>query len=115
MTGNCSYETGSMTIGQLKWESLKKRRKDKRLILLYKGLKGKASIPTDDLIPKTRRGKNQHFMAFQTPIANTDVYKGSFFPQTIRDWNALTDYLISSAEDEEDCVAKFTSLVRARD
>ena len=28
-------------------------------------------------------------MAFQTPIANTDVYKGSFFPQTIRDWNAL--------------------------
>ena len=53
--------------------------------------------------------------AFQTPIANTDVYKGSFFPQTIRDWNALPDSLISSAEDAEDCVAKFTSLVRARD
>ena len=29
-------------LGQLKWESLKKRRKDNRLILLYKGLKGKA-------------------------------------------------------------------------
>ena len=57
----------------------------------------------------------QHSMAFQTPIANTDVYKGSFFPQTIRDWNALPDSLISSAEDAEDCVAKFTSLVRARD
>ena len=50
-----------------------------------------------------------------TPIANTDVYKGNFFPQTIRDWNALPDSLISSAEDAEDCVAKFTSLVRARD
>ena len=50
-----NYETGSMTgiLGQLKWESLKKRRKDKRLIFLYKGLKGKAKIPTDDLIPKT--------------------------------------------------------------
>ena len=48
-------------------------------------------------------------------LANTDVYKGSFFPQTIRDWNALPDSLISSAEDAEDCVAKFTSLVRARD
>ena len=37
VTGNCSYETGSMTgiLGQLKWESLKKRRKDNRLILLY--------------------------------------------------------------------------------
>ena len=61
-----------------------KRRKDNRLILLYKGLKGKASVPTDDLIPKNRRFRNQHSMAFQTPIANTDVYKGSFFPQTIR-------------------------------
>ena len=117
VTGNYNYETGSMTgiLGQLKWESLKKRRKDNRLILLYKGLKGKASVPTDDLIPKTRRCRNQHSMAFQTPIANTDVYKGSLFPQTIRDWNALPDSLISSAEDAEDCVAKFTSLVRARD
>ena len=31
------------------------------------------------------------------------------------DWNALPDSLISSAEDADDCVAKFTSLVRARD
>ena len=54
-------------------------------------------------------------MTFQTPIANTDVYKGSFFPRNIRDWNALPDSLISSAEDAEDCVAKITSLVRARD
>ena len=93
VTGNYNYETGSMTgiLGQLRWESLKKRRKDNRLILLYKGLKGKASVPIDDLIPKTRRCRNQHSMAFQTPIANTDVYKGSFFPQTIRDWNALPD------------------------
>ena len=116
MTGNYSYETGSMTgiLGQLKWESLKKRRKDNRLILLYKGLKGKASVPTDDLIPKTRRYR-KHTVAFQTPIANIDVYKGSFFSQTIRDWNAFPDSLISSAEDAEDCVAKFTSLVRVRD
>ena len=114
VTGNYNYETGSMTgiLGQLKWESLKKMRKDNGLILLYKGLKGKASVPTDDLIPKTRRCRNQHSMAFQTPIANTDVYKGSFFPQTIRNWNALPDSLISSAEDADDCVAKFTSLLR---
>ena len=116
VTGNYKYETGSMTgnLGQLKWESLKKRRKDKRLILLYKGLKGKASIPTDDLIPKTRHGKNQHSKAFQTPTANTDVYKCSFFPQTIRDWNVLPSSLISSAEDAEDCVAKLFSPVRVR-
>ena len=110
VTDYYNYKTGSMTgiRKQLKWESLKKRRKDNRHILLYKGFKGKASKPTDDLIPKTKRGRNQHSMAFQTPIANTDVYKDSFFPQTIRDLNALPDSLISSAEVAEDCVAKFT-------
>ena len=65
----------------LKWESLKKRRRDSSLILLYKGLKGKASI----LTPPDHQGL------------------------------ALPDSLISSAEGAEDGVAKFTSLVRARD
>ena len=82
VTGNYSDETGSMTgiLGQLKLESLKKRRKDNRLILLYKCFKGNACVPTDDIIPKTKRPRNQHSMAFQTPTANTDVYKDSFFP-----------------------------------
>ena len=111
------YETGSMTgiLGQLKWEYLKKRRKDNRLILLYKGLKGKARIPTDDLIPKTKGGMNQHSLAFQIPSASKDVYQYSFFPQTIRDWNDLPESLISSSELSDDSVSKFTSLVRARD
>ena len=76
VTRNYVYETGSMTgiLGQLKWESFKKRRMDNRLILLYKGLKGKARIPTDDLIPKTRRGRNKHSLAFQIPSASKDVY-----------------------------------------
>ena len=52
---------------------------------------------------------------FRLPLLIADVYKGSFFPQNIRDWNGFPDSLISSAEDAEDCVAKFTSLVRARD
>ena len=90
-------------------------RKDNRLILLYKGLKGKARIPTDDLIPKNRRYRNQHSLVFQIPSASIDAYKKSFFPQSIRDWNVLPDSLISSAELSDDCVSKFTSLVRARD
>ena len=117
VTGNYVFETGSMTgiLGQLKWESLMKRRKDSRLILLYKGLKGKARIPKDDLIPKNRRCRNQHSLAFQIPSASKKWYKSSFFPQTIRDWNDLPDSLISSAEMSDDCVSKFASLVRARD
>ena len=46
VTRNYTFEEGSMTgiLEQLKWESLRKRRTDNRLILLYKGLKGKARI-----------------------------------------------------------------------
>ena len=105
VTGNYNFETGSMTgiLEHLKWASLKKRRRDSRLILLYKGLKGKASILTYDLIPMVRRCRNGHSVAYQVPIANTDIYKCSFpppppHPPTIRDWNALPDSLIFSAK-----------------
>ena len=42
VTGNYNFETGSMTssLEQLGWESLHKRRKGSKLILLFKGLKG---------------------------------------------------------------------------
>ena len=66
VTGNYVYETGSMTgiLEQLKWESLKKRRKDSRLVMHYKGLKGAASIPTNDIVPPIRRTRNHHTLAF---------------------------------------------------
>ena len=108
VTRNYTFEEGSMTgiLEQLKWESLKKRRTDNRLILLYKGLKGNARIPTDDLI---------HSKALQLPSASFEGYKCSFFPQTTRDWNDLPDSLHSTAEMSDDCVSKFYSLVRSRD
>ena len=80
---------------QLKWESLKKRRTDNRLILLYQVLKGKARTPTDDLIPKTRRCRNSPSKAFQLSSASIEACKCSFFPETIRDWNDLPDSLFS--------------------
>ena len=57
------------------------RKKDNRLILLYKGLKGKTRIPTDDLIPKVRRCRNQHSLAFQIPSAGKDIYKNTPYYQ----------------------------------
>ena len=49
------------------------------------------------------------------PLLTLIFISVAFPPQTIRDWNTLPDSLISSAEGAEDGVAKFTSLVRARD
>ena len=67
VTGNYNYETGSMTgiLGQLKWESLKKRRKDNRLILLYKGLKGKTSVT---LSPKLGTVEISTLWHFRLPL-----------------------------------------------
>ena len=117
MTGNYNFETGSMTsiLEQLGWESLHKRRKGSKLILLFKGLKGRASIPCNDLLPPNRRSRNQHPMAFQVIYARTDIYKYSFFQDNIKDWNTLPESIISSAESSEDPVARFTPLVRSRD
>ena len=70
ITGNYTYETETFEwhsiLEQLKWESLKKRRKDSRVIMLYKGLKGVASIPTNDLVLLIRRTRNHHTLACQT-------------------------------------------------
>ena len=52
---------------------------------------------------------------FRLPLLIQMFIKVASSPQTIRDWNSLPDSLISFAEDVGDCVAKFTSLVRARD
>ena len=82
---------------------------------MYKGLKGTAKIPSDDLFLPIRTCRNHHSLPFHIPTARTDIYKGSFFPQTIRDWNALPDPVISSAEGAKDNVAKFTSFARAGD
>ena len=69
VTGNYNFKTGSMTsiFEQLGWESLHKRRKGSKLILLFKGLKGRASVPCDDLQPPNRSSRKQHPMAFQVP------------------------------------------------
>ena len=56
----------------------------------------KEGLRRTNLIPKTRRGRNQHSLAFQIPSASKDVYKYRFFPQTIRDWNDHPESLISS-------------------
>ena len=95
-------------------EISEKRRRNSGIITLYKGLKGAASIPTNDLVLPIRHVRKHYSLAFQTPFANTDIYKCSFFPQTIRDWNSLTDSLLSASEGAEDSIAMFTSLVRAR-
>ena len=68
-------------------------------------------MPCPGYAPSIRHVRKRHSLAF----ANTDIYKSSFIPKTIRDWSSLTYSLLSAVEGAEDSVAKFTSLVRDRD
>ena len=50
--------------------------------MLYKDLKGAASIPTNDLVPPNRRTRNKHSLAFQTQYAKAELRARVGRPQT---------------------------------
>jgi hypothetical protein len=77
-------------LGELKWPILEERRQRARLVLIYKIVNGLVKIDaTDRLIQPTRLSRNMGQHSFQIPSCNTIIRKESFYPRTIRDWNAL--------------------------
>ncbi len=50
-------------------------------------------IPTQH---KHQRTLNTHNLTYQTYYANTDSYKHSYFPHTVRDWNRLPQSILNS-------------------
>ena len=74
----------------LNWRSLENRRKDARLYMMFKIDRGLVAISKDSrLIPPKRSTRHSHHRAFQTVTYRTDKRRMSFFPRTVRDWNAL--------------------------
>ena len=112
-------EPGTMTkmLKELELQSLSDRRKDKRLIYLYKieqgmvpaidpnnyltSVKNKRKIKaksfsdcnTQNII---KRHQVLHNKCYQLPSSKTNTYKHSFFPQTISEWNELSEFVVSS-------------------
>ena len=62
ITGDYSYEPGSMTniLARLQLTPLKSRRKQNRLILMYKALAKATVIPSNDLHKPTRPTRQKH-------------------------------------------------------
>lgn len=115
VTADYSWDPGSMTgiISRLGWKSLRVRRKESRLILFYKGLKGQANVPVKNLVRLKPKGEMAHRHQFHVPFAKTDVHKFSFIPNTIRDWNSIPAQIISKADSATDPVACFSSNIKA--
>ncbi len=90
---NRYHNTSSVTdmLGTLKWPSLQDRRRKSRLVLLYKAINEKTALPTGpEYLPRSRRQtRNSRKGAFIPYSPSTNVFKFSFYPRTLVDWNKL--------------------------
>ncbi|KAK6167049.1 hypothetical protein SNE40_021157 [Patella caerulea] len=102
-TSNYSDRTpGSVTsiLQDLQWESLETRRVRSRLAMFYKITHGLIDIPPLDYLTPgdgRTRGTNK----YRQPPTHRDVYKYSFFPRTITDWNRLPNVITQAANINE--------------
>ena len=85
-------QTASVTslIRNLCWTDLKTRRKNSRLVSMFKILNELVEISINDrLIPEDRRTGGGHNQAYKHLRANTTLGQNYFWHRTIPDWNSL--------------------------
>ena len=96
---NDYLQTSSVTqmLQDLGWESLADRRRDMRLVLLYKIIHHLAAVPTEGiLIPADPRTRSNHPHKFKTVQSSTTVFRNSYFVNTIPTWNCLRSKVVES-------------------
>jgi hypothetical protein len=85
-------EPGTVTklLNDLELPLLHQRRKIARLIIFYKAMNNLIAIPIPEYIQKpTRITRSYHHSRFIRMGTNKDIYKFSFYPRTITEWNTL--------------------------
>ena len=106
--------TSSVTtmLNTLGWRNLAQRRADSRLVLMYKIVNGLVAIPQTQLVRPHRISRNSHPFAFRQIQTTKNVYKYSFFPLTIVQWNKLPSSVVSlpNIEQFKGEVSKLTHL-----
>ena len=83
-------------IQKLGWPTLKQRRDNTNIIMLYKILHNIVHINYSDVLIENTNPTRGHSQRFLVPRTKTNAYHYSFFPSTIRKWNILPDCVISS-------------------
>ena len=92
------HSSVTQMMNDLNWRPLQLRRRDSRLVLLYKIINNLVAIPPDKHLSFKNqkynlRAKNQ--IQIHIKSANVDNYKFSFFPRSIKEWNNLSDKEVS--------------------
>ena len=88
---------------KLNWPTLKQRRNESKLVMMYKIIHGHVHIQsTLPLVQSFTNGVTRgHHNKYLQPATRTDVYKYSFFPSTIKLWNTLPEELINAKTIDE--------------
>ena len=80
------------------WPTLKQRRNESKLVMMYKVIHGHVHIQS--ILPLVQSFSNGvtrgHHNKYLQPATRTDAYKHSFFPSAIKLWNVLPEELIDA-------------------
>ena len=99
VTSNYTYEEGTVTklLQELNWQTLKERREQARLTMLYKIHNNLIAIPVPKYVtPNTRQTRYGHNHQYRQLPVNNDIYKYSFLPRTVCTWNQLPVNVVES-------------------
>jgi hypothetical protein len=90
--------TVSNILNDLNWLSLQERRKNIRLAIMYKIHANDIAIPIPEYVQRQTltTTRQYHPMKFRSMKASTNVYKCSYFPNTISEWNSLPSSVLNS-------------------
>lgn len=80
----------------LQWPSLEDRRRSARLCMLYRISNGLAAVKSTQLKQQPHRARRTHPLTFDRIPCRADYRLNSFFPRTVRDWNALPTEVVSA-------------------
>ena len=95
----CSGQHVSITniIKDLGWQTLEERRKNNRLIMLYRIANSLVEVPPSYQpqlrYPQPRRGNQRQY---HRHTAEVEAFKFSFLPRTIIDWNCLSARVVAA-------------------
>ena len=81
----------------LGWQPLATRRREARLVLLYKVVHGLVAVPHEGHIRMNNsRTRSNNSLRLHIYSPNTETAKNSFFPKTIKDWNKLNEETVTT-------------------
>ena len=99
MHDTSTYSSITKMLDDLGWEPLSTKLRDHRLSLMFQITHGLVAIPMDDILIPAKshtRASIEHNNVYRQLRAKTKLYRQSYFPRTIVEWNILDDNIVTS-------------------